>query len=487
MPFVHQLIDDLVAETVDIHRMPAREVQHGLFALRRASGVHASVSHFPVHVMNRAVALGTMLRHAKRLAVLSFFHDFQNVRNDFARALDQHGVADLQAQPLDLIHIVECGTADSDASHLHRLKHRDRRQRARAADLHDDVVDDGRLLPRWIFERNRPPRSFGGKPQFVLNGRGIDLDHDAIDLIRQLFALRVPVIAVSGHRLDPIAQLPIIRSTETQLLQCSEAVGMLRKRHFAIDEKVVREKIQPPRRSDRGIENAHGSGRGIARVHKNLSACQLLLPVQRLKRLARHQHFAAHLEIGGQSGLFQCRRIDLQRYRANRFYIGSDVFAGRSIAARHAAHKFSASVLQRNTQTIEFVLGNIFDLFLANAFTHAPVEVAQRVVRKRVVEAQHCPRMLHRLETFAGCAADANRRRFRRNQLRIRCFERLQFLHQLVVSRIRYFWFVEDVIAIFVVPKLLAKPFDLFLDTRRRGFGHETLSRRDSSISPDII
>ena len=49
------------------------------------------------------------------------------MRNHFARAFDQHDVANLHAQPLHFIHIVECGTADSDASHLHRLKESHRR------------------------------------------------------------------------------------------------------------------------------------------------------------------------------------------------------------------------------------------------------------------------------------------------------------------------------------------------------------------------
>jgi hypothetical protein len=35
--------------------------------------------------------------------------------------------------------------------------------------------------------------------------------------------------------------------------------------------------------------------------------------------------------------------------------------------------------------------------------------------------------------------------------------------------------------------KLLAKPFDFFLHRSWSRFGHETLFRRDSSLSPDII
>ena len=167
---VHQLIDNFFAEAVDIHGVAAGVMEQRLFAFCRARGVHATVSNLALDVVNRAVAFGTMLGHAKRLAVLPFLDHFQDVRNHFAGALDQHGVADLQAEPLDLIHIVERGTADSDASDLHRFENGDGRERAGAANLHDDVVDDGGFLPRGIFVSDGPARSAGSKAQFVLNG-----------------------------------------------------------------------------------------------------------------------------------------------------------------------------------------------------------------------------------------------------------------------------------------------------------------------------
>ena len=68
-------------------------------------------------------------------AVFALLHHLQHVRNHFAGALDQHGVANVQSQPLDLVHIVQRGAADGDAADLHRLEKRHRRQRARAPDL----------------------------------------------------------------------------------------------------------------------------------------------------------------------------------------------------------------------------------------------------------------------------------------------------------------------------------------------------------------
>jgi len=51
------------------------------------------------------------------------FTTFNTVRNYFSCPFDEYRVADMQTQPLDFIHVVERGTADSDASDLHRLQH----------------------------------------------------------------------------------------------------------------------------------------------------------------------------------------------------------------------------------------------------------------------------------------------------------------------------------------------------------------------------
>src|SRR5207249_216770 len=145
--------------------------------------------------VNRAAAFGTILGHAKGLTIRAFFGDFENVRNDFAGALDQDGVADLQTQTVDFVHIVECGTADSDAANLHGFEDRDRCERAGTPDLHANVVDDGGLLTSRIFVGNGPARSFRCESQFVLDAYGIDLDDHAIDFVGEILAFGLPGVA----------------------------------------------------------------------------------------------------------------------------------------------------------------------------------------------------------------------------------------------------------------------------------------------------
>src|SRR5712672_532635 len=66
-----------------------------------------------------------------------------------------------------------------------------------------------------------------------------------------------------------------------------------------------------------------------------------------------------------------------------------DVFAGASIAASDAAREAAVDVLQRDAETIEFVLGDVFDFFAAAALAHTALEIRQGFIGKSVVQAEH--------------------------------------------------------------------------------------------------
>src|SRR6266576_3008639 len=142
-------------------------MQQRFFALRGAGGVYAAVGDFAFGAMDGAAALGTIFWHAEGLAVGTFLGDFEDVRDHFAGALDEDGVADLQAEAIDFVHVVQGGTTDSDASDLHRLEHGDRSQRAGAAYLHTNVVHYRGFLAGGIFVSDGPPRGFGAEAQLL--------------------------------------------------------------------------------------------------------------------------------------------------------------------------------------------------------------------------------------------------------------------------------------------------------------------------------
>ena len=109
---VHKLVDDFFAQAVDVHRVAPREVEQRFLALGRAARIDAAVGDFFRILVNPAVAFGASFRHDDFAARLPFLDHLHHVRNHFAGALDDHGVADVQPQPRDFIHVVQRRTAD---------------------------------------------------------------------------------------------------------------------------------------------------------------------------------------------------------------------------------------------------------------------------------------------------------------------------------------------------------------------------------------
>src|SRR5580692_252103 len=84
--------------------------------------------------------------------------DAEHLRDDVAGALDGHGVADADIEPLDLFFVVQGRILHHDAADHDRLELGDRGQRAGAADLNLDILDDSRRLLGGEFMRDRPAR-----------------------------------------------------------------------------------------------------------------------------------------------------------------------------------------------------------------------------------------------------------------------------------------------------------------------------------------
>ena len=226
-----------------------------------------------------------------------------------------------------------------------------------------------------------------------------------------------------GDGFDPVAEFPIVGGAELHLLERQQRVGMFGERDFAIDEEIVGEKIQAALRGDGGIEHADGSGGGVARIDEDFAAGLLLLAVERVEGFAGHHDFAAHFKGGGKFHFFQGGGIDAQRDRANRFYVRRDFFSGGAITAGNASDKEAIFILQGDAEAVEFVFGDVLDVFPAAAFAHAAVPIAEGVVGKSVVEAEHGAGVAHGGKTFAGRAAYADGGRIGRYEIGMRGFD----------------------------------------------------------------
>ena len=99
----------------------------------------------------------------------------EDLRNDVAGALDYHRVADARVEPRDLVLVVQAGVGDDDAADGDRLEFGHRRQRAGAADLDLDRLDDRRRAFGGEFVRHRPARARETKPSRSCSARSSTL------------------------------------------------------------------------------------------------------------------------------------------------------------------------------------------------------------------------------------------------------------------------------------------------------------------------
>ena len=113
-PAVEKLRYDGFAEALDIHHAAGSEVEQALAQARGAVDVDAAIVGFALGADHFAVALRAMRREVKgaaaawMLLVVDHLDDFGN---DVAAAFHFHKVADLEAEALDLVGVVQRGAA----------------------------------------------------------------------------------------------------------------------------------------------------------------------------------------------------------------------------------------------------------------------------------------------------------------------------------------------------------------------------------------
>ncbi len=204
-PPVDQLIDQRVAHAVDIHHRAGGEVQDRFLEPRRTVGIDAAGGGFILFTDDVASANRTLLRHVERTPRVALLDDAHDSGNHVAAALDQHFVADLDAQPSDFVLIVKRGPRHRDAADRHRPQVRDRRQCARPGHLYVDVLDHRGRLSRGVLVGDGPARRFGCPAELPLRRNGIDFHDDAVDFVRQALALGLPLGAEGQHFVHAVA------------------------------------------------------------------------------------------------------------------------------------------------------------------------------------------------------------------------------------------------------------------------------------------
>src|SRR5690606_36460171 len=197
-----------------------------------------------------------------RLAVFRalFRDDGDDLRDDIAGALDDHGIADADIFANDFIFIMQRRVGDDDAADGDGAKSRNRRQRAGAADLYLDILDHRTRLFGGEFMRDGPARTASHEAETLLPVEPIDLEHDAVDIIIEAGA-KLLDIAVGIDRLLHI-------HTDARDRIDREAPVAEGGKHFGLRPAGKRRRLPPgvgeetelSRRGDRGVKLAQAPG-----------------------------------------------------------------------------------------------------------------------------------------------------------------------------------------------------------------------------------
>jgi hypothetical protein len=296
--FVHQLVDQPLAQALDVQRAPAGEVEQRLLALRRAIEAAAAAMHCLVLVLDDGGAADrTLLRKLEqgdaRGTQLGAHRD--HLRDDVARAAHHHGIADAHVLAAQLAFVVQRRVGHRHAADEDWLQACHWRERTGAADLHFDAEYFGGLLLGGILVGEREARRARHVAQALLPIEPVHLVDDAVDRIRQLRPQGADARVVLEQPFRSVDDAALRADGKAQRFQPVERPRM--RLHAGLRDQGIGEKAQPPRGRDARVELPHRAGGGIARVDVLLLSCGALALVQRVEVAAVHEHLAAHFQI----------------------------------------------------------------------------------------------------------------------------------------------------------------------------------------------
>ncbi|VVM88988.1 hypothetical protein PS624_02710 [Pseudomonas fluorescens] len=369
--FIDQLLDAFVAQAFDIHRPARDEVNDRLLQLRAtgqtadaaihrtfADGFLAFAALDQLRALNVRTADRATFRYLHRTRVFrtTLGDHLHHLRDHITGTADDHGVADHQAQTCDFIHVVQRGVGHGDAGDLDRLQTRHWRHGAGAANLEFHVEQLGEFFHRREFVRDRPTRLTSPEAQFTLIGNAVDLEHHAVDFIRQRVTARADVAVVIQAFIDAFGQFQFVTDRHAPLLQLLEVADVGVGNIVGNLTDAVAAELQRTVGGDLRVELAQATSRSVAWVGEGLAADFQLRGVEALETGLGHEHFTAH---------FQGRRpaftVQLQRNVAHGAHVDADVFAGGAVAARGAAHQHAVLIEQADRQAIEFRLAAVLN------------------------------------------------------------------------------------------------------------------------------
>src|SRR5690606_29507291 len=292
-PLLHERLGELGAEAADVERLPGCEVHEpGAELGRAAEGVRAVRQR--AALLDRRAAGWAAGGHAERSAAApaGFGDALDDLGDDVARALDAHAVPHAHVPAPDLLPVVQGGPGYGHAAHVHAPEQGDAGDEAGPADLHGDHLDRGLLVARLELEGEGPARVPAGRAEGAARLEGVDLDHDAVDLVLEGVPRRGPVLVVSEDLVHVRGRDDRLRRAEAPVAEGVQHLAVGRELGAAEVHDLVDLDFEPALRGDPGVQLAEGTGGRVARVRERLASGLDELAVQRLERRDRHEDLA---------------------------------------------------------------------------------------------------------------------------------------------------------------------------------------------------
>src|SRR5215469_2024518 len=154
--------------------------------------------------------------------------DLNDLGNHVATALHQYPIADLHAESIYLVLVVQGGSLHSRPADRHRTQRSQWSQLSGPPDLHEDVFNLRDSRARCIFVSDRPARCLSGKAKLPPQLRGIYFDDDAVNLVGQLFALRLHLVDEIKYLVEIVSPYSVRIHFESAFLERIERFRVAR-------------------------------------------------------------------------------------------------------------------------------------------------------------------------------------------------------------------------------------------------------------------
>ena len=442
-----ELVDRLLAQTVDVER-PATDEMLKPFRALRGTDKTACATHIDLALFRHrlAAAFGAMVGEVEGLALGLRREVIHKLWNNIARALDHHAVARTHAQPFDFVAIVQRDIGHRHTADEDRGEPPDRGQLARPPDLNVDALERGLGLLGGEFMRQRPARRLGDETEALLVVEPVDLVDHAVDFIRQVGPRGGDGLVMCEDRCGIVEPREQRRDGHAPALDHADHLFLRVARHIGGRTPAMRPELERALRGDLGVLLPQRSRGGIARVGKLADLGRVEFLALFLRRSARitHQPRVECLEIGAShidlaADLEHLGRIARQLLRnvGDMRDIGGNVLAHLPVAARRRAHQPTLLVAQRAGQAVDLVFRrkrHRIAIGQRQEAPHARDPILDLLRIEGIVEAHHANLVRHLAQRRGGGGvAHLAAGRILAHQMRKRCLKFGIAPHQRVI------------------------------------------------------